>query len=140
MKYLAALSLFFVLSFGASFAMADQVTDLCAGQPAPGVNMHYPLTVMPSVVSGKITATVRKDIRCYKVGDVLTLTDPNDQGNYGKVKVEKVVFTNFNALSQDIVSRTGETSIQSLQQELITAYGQDIKSHQLTEIYFTIFK
>ena len=138
MKSTAIFGLFLVLLFVGSFAQADGWTDHCTGQPVPAMIMHYPVDVVPNVLNGKITATVRKDVRCFKAGDILEVTDPNGAGNYGKVKVEQVLFTTFNALSADIVVRAGVADMPALQAQLITAYGQDISTHELTEIYFSV--
>ena len=120
MKSILFSGLLFVSLFAVSFAQADNWADQCAGQPVPQMIMHYPVNVIPNILNGKITATVRKDIRCFKAGDILELTDPNGNGNYGKVKIEKVLFTTFNALSADIVSRAGVANMQALQQQLIS--------------------
>ena len=112
----------------------------CEGKSAPAPFLHYPATVAADVVAGKVSATVRKDIRCYKEGAVLTLSDDKDQANYGKVKVEKVKFVGFKSISSEEAARSGMGNVAEVQKGLISAYGKTIESAPLTEIYFSVVK
>ena len=133
-----ALVLVSIFVSGAAFA---QTPAQCNGQAAPtSPNMHFPVNIMPDVLSGKVSASVRQNLRCYAPGTILTLTDPSDQGNYGKVKIEQIKVVTYNTISADIVARSGDASVAAIQQELVTAYGQVIENDVLTEIYFSLVK
>jgi hypothetical protein len=126
-----------VLMSASAFAATE---NPCEGKSAPAPFLHYPANVAAEVVSGKVSATVRKDIRCYKEGTVLTLSDDKDQANYGKVKVEKVKFVGFKAISSEVATRSGMANVAEVQKGLISSYGKSIEAQPLTEIYFSVVK
>lgn len=127
-----------VLLMSASAFAANE--NPCEGRSAPAPFLHYPANVAADVISGKVSATVRKDVRCYKEGTVLTLSDDKDQANYGKVKVEKVKFVGFKTISGEEAARSGMGSVAEVQKGLISAYGKSIETAPLTEIYFSVVK
>lgn len=112
----------------------------CAGQPKPELVITYPTAVMADVTGGKITATVRKGIRCFAKGDVLVLKDSKTNAVMGKLKLEEVVFSKFNTISPKVVARSAEANMQALQAKLISIYGEGIRAEALTELYFAFSK
>ena len=127
-----------LLSFSAAANASSE--NPCEGKAAPSPFLHYPANIAADVMAGKISATVRKDIRCYKEGSILTLSDDKDQANYGKVQIEKVKFVTFKTISGEEVKRSGMASLQEVQNGLMTAYGKAVDGAPLTEIYFKTLK
>jgi hypothetical protein len=123
-----------------SNARADNWADHCKGQAKPELVLTYPTEVLPEVISGKITATIRKGVRCFQKGDVLVLKDSKTNAVIGKVKLEEVFFSKFSAISPKVVARSAETNMQALQNKLITIYGEGIRAETLSELYFSFSK
>ena len=121
-------------------AFADNWSDHCKGQPKPELVLTYPTEVMADVIGGKITATVRKGVRCFAKGDVLVLKDSKTSAVMGKLKLEEVVLSKFNTISPKVVARSAEANMQALQAKLISIYGEGIRAEALTELYFAFSK
>ena len=129
-----------LLLASASFAHADNWSDNCAAQPSPEMVMHYPANIVSDVTSGKVTATVRKGVRCYKAGDILSLQDAQTKQVFGQVKVEEIIFSKFNSISPKVIAPAGEASMESMQNRLVAIYGESVRNESLTELYFSFVK
>lgn len=131
---------FALLSMLALIAVPALADDACKGQPKPELVLTYPTEVLPEVTAGKITATVRKGLRCFAKGDVLVLKDSKTNAVVGNVKLEEVVISKFNTLSPKVVARSAEANMQALQNKLVQIYGEGIRAESLTELYFSFSK
>jgi|GEM_PF-3309432 len=134
---LLALSLMF---FSAVNAHADNWTENCASQAKPELVLTYPTEVVGDVVGGKITATVRKGVRCFQKGDVLVLKDSKTSAVIGKVTLQEVIFSTLTTLSPKVVARSAEANMTALQAKLVAIYGETIRAEKLTELYFSFAK
>jgi uncharacterized protein YqfB (UPF0267 family) len=121
-------------------AFADNWSDHCKGATKPELVLSYPTEVISDVTGGKVTATVRKSVRCFQKGDVLVLKDSKTNAVVGNVKLEEVFFSKFNSISPKVVARSGEANMPALQNKLVTIYGETIRTESLTELYFSFVK
>lgn len=129
-----------LITFSAVTARADNWTDNCKGQAKPELVLTYPTDVIPDVVAGKITATVRKGVRCFQKGDVLVMKDSKTSAVIGKVTLQEVVFSTLTTLSPKVVARSAEPNMTALQAKLVAIYGETIRAEKLTEFYFLFAK
>lgn len=129
-----------ILGFALGLSLSAQAVELTAPAncPAPEPVLSYKgEQSVQEVVTGKVTATVRKGIRCFKVGDKLTLINSDDKAKtpHGQLVVETVKFVEFADLTETTAKRQNLT-LEAAKAKLVEIYGEEIKKTPLTVVEF----
>ena len=129
------LIVFVSVLLGSGFVQADDPmnTKKCQNE-ALLTEIKFLEKFVPDMESGKKTATTRRGIRCVKAGQKLVATTPKGQP-LGQLMVLRAYMLRFNEITTEL-AKAENTTIEGLQNGLISIYGPDIKNQDLTAIHF----